>query len=179
MHTHTIKIDTKEHQGPLQINLEFLERFKGDIKVSVHTHAKVSLDSYIWQFEDKKSMILRPVKAFDVKLLSQKQQKLDQDKNLWQPEAVFCQFFSITGCMFNLTAVFTEEAMMREKRKKMRENVSSTRNMRGKFQAMVQRRIEEAINVKREIALVNSEIAELKLNRRRREKANMDVDFVH
>ena len=81
--------------------------------------------------------------------------------------------------MFNLTAVFTEEAMMREKRKKMRENVSSTRNMRGKFQAMVQRRIEEAINVKREIALVNSEIAELKLNRRRREKANMDVDFVH
>ena len=78
-------------------------------------------------------MILRPVKAFDVKLLSQKQQKLDQDKNLWQPEDVFVQFFSLTGCMFNLTVVFTEEALMREKRKKMRENVSSTRNMRGKF----------------------------------------------
>ena len=70
MHTHTIKIDTKDHQGPLQINIEFLERFKGDIKVSVHVNAKVSLENYIWQFEDKKSMILRPVKAFDAKLLS-------------------------------------------------------------------------------------------------------------
>ena len=68
---------------------------------------------------------------------------------------------------------------MREKRKKMKENFSSTRNMRGKFQAMVQRRIEDAISVKREIALVNQEIAELKFNRRKREKANMDVDFVN
>ena len=51
--------------------------------------------------------------------------------------------------------------------------------MRGKFQAMVQRRIEDAISVKREIAKVNQEIAELKLNRRKREKANMDIDFIH
>ena len=61
----------------------------------------------------------------------------------------------------------------------MKENFSSTRNMRGKFQAMVQRRIEDAISVKKEIALVNQEIKELKLNRRKREKANMDVDFVN
>ena len=42
MTPHMIKMDTKDHQGPLQISLEFIERFKGDIRVSVHTHAKVS-----------------------------------------------------------------------------------------------------------------------------------------
>ena len=81
--------------------------------------------------------------------------------------------------MFNLTATFIEEALMREKRKKMKENINLTRNLRGKFQAQVQKRIEEAISYKREIALVNAEIAELKLRRRKREKANMDVDFVN
>ena len=65
MSTHTIKIDMKDHSGPLEINIEFLERWKGDIKVSVHTHAKVSLDNYIWQFEDKKKLVLRPHRAFD------------------------------------------------------------------------------------------------------------------
>ena len=104
---------------------------------------------------------------------------MEFDKNTWQPEAVYCQFFSITGCMFNLTALYTEEAMMREKRKKMKENVSSVRNMRGKFQAEVQKRIDEAVNVKKEVQKVNSEIAYLKLKRRKREKANMDVDFVN
>ena len=68
---------------------------------------------------------------------------------------------------------------MREKRKKMKEKDSSVKNLRGKFQAMVQKRIDEAINVKREIGIVNKEIAELKENRRKREKANMDVDFIN
>ena len=81
--------------------------------------------------------------------------------------------------MFNLTATFSEEAEMREKRKKMKEKDSSVKNLRGKFQAMVQKRIDEAINVKREIGIVNKEIAELKENRRKREKANMDVDFIN
>lgn len=104
---------------------------------------------------------------------------MEVDKNTWQPEAIYCQFFSVRGCMFNLTALFTEEALMREKRIKMKENVSSVRNVRGKFQAEVQKRIDEAINVKKEIQKVNSEIAALRFKRRKREKANMDVDFVN
>ena len=83
MNTHLIRIDTKDHQGPLQINIDFIDRFMGDIKCSVHTHAKVGLDSFIWQFMDKKSMNLRPLKAFDAKLLTAKQSKLEFDKNIW------------------------------------------------------------------------------------------------
>ena len=37
----------------------------GDMICSVHTIAKVNLDNYIWQFKDKKKMVLRPFKAFD------------------------------------------------------------------------------------------------------------------
>jgi len=65
MSTYNLKIETKGHRGPLQLNLEFVERFKGDTKISVHTHSKVSSDNFIWQFADLKSFSLRPVKAFD------------------------------------------------------------------------------------------------------------------
>ena len=50
--------------------------------------------------------------------------------------------------------------------------------MRTKFQQEVQDRIDQAINVKREIQKVNQENKELKRARRIREKANIDTDFL-
>ena len=67
---------------------------------------------------------------------------------------------------------------MRENRKKMKENVQSTRNMRSKFQAIVHARIADAGDVKKEIRRVNAEIIAYKRKRRVRESANIDVDFV-
>ena len=67
---------------------------------------------------------------------------------------------------------------MRENRKRIKDNVNSSKANYGKFQAIVQKRIQEAVNVKREVRKVNAEIKTMKLARRVREKANIEVDFV-
>lgn len=67
---------------------------------------------------------------------------------------------------------------MRESRKQIKDNTVSSFAMLGKFQAMVKKRISEAVDVKKEIRKVNYEIKQLKRKRRIREKANIDSDFV-
>ena len=75
MNSITVKVGTKDHRGTLQLNLKFDSKVKTDIKVSCHTHAKVSLDDHLWQFEDKTCIVLKPAKAFDESLLTAKQLK--------------------------------------------------------------------------------------------------------
>ena len=60
MNSVTVKIETKGHRGPLQLSVKHDTREKADIKVSVHSHAKVNFDDYVQQFEDKRVMVLRP-----------------------------------------------------------------------------------------------------------------------
>ena len=67
-----IRVETKEHRGPLQFTVEFESRKEGDLITSIHSIAKVTLENFIWQFKDKKKMVLRPFKAFDQNLLSAK-----------------------------------------------------------------------------------------------------------
>ena len=162
----------------MQLTVEFESRKEGDLISSMHSIAKVSLENYVWQFKDKKKMILRPFKAFDSNLLTAKQSINDMDKNLWQPHDVYVQFFSQDGCTFKLTVNFTEEETMRENRRKMGGNSKTMKLMRGKFYEQVEKRIEAAVNKKAEIRKVNKEISDLKRARRIRERANIDVDFV-
>ena len=168
-----IKVETKDHRGPLQLTVEFEPRKEGDLITSIHSIAKVTLENFIWQFKDKKKMILRPFKAFDSNLLTAKQSINDVDKNLWQPHDIHAQFFSQDGCTFKLTVNFTEEETMRENRKRMG-GTSSIKLMRGKFYEQVEKRIENAVNKKAEIRKVNKEIADLKRQRRHRERAHKE-----
>ena len=87
-------------------------------------------------------------------------------------------FFSQDGCSFKITANFIEEDAIRENRKNHKCNSKSTKLMRGKFYELVDRRIAETTNFKKEIRKVNKEIKDLKRARRVREKANVDLDFV-
>jgi len=179
MNTVTVRIETKGHRGPLQIKFDYDKNVAGeDIKVSVHTHAKVSIEDYIWQFEDRRKISLRPFKAFNAKLLTSKNKNREVDKNAWYPEAIYVQIFSVRGLTLHLTAVFSDEFALREKKKFLREHGTSERNQRTKFQNIVRTRVEEAVNVKYEIKKVNEEIRLLKLSKRIREKSNMDVNFV-
>ena len=50
--------------------------------------------------------------------------------------------------------------------------------MRGKFYEQVEKRINDAVNKKAEIRKVNKEIADLKRQRRVRERANIDIDYI-
>ena len=106
---------------------------QSDIKVSVHSHAKVNLEDYIWQFEDKTKMILRPQKAFDELLLTEKEKKQEIDRNNWQPEFLYIHVFSIQGASLAITPVFVEEFQLREKRKAMKENMNNEKSLRNKF----------------------------------------------
>ena len=67
---------------------------------------------------------------------------------------------------------------MRENRKNLKGNMRSTKQIRGKFYELVDKRIAEAVNKKAEIRKVNLEIKGYKRERRIREKANIDVDFI-
>ena len=67
---------------------------------------------------------------------------------------------------------------MRENRKNLKGNFKSSKQIRGKFYDLVDKRIAEAVNKQAEIRKVNLEIKGYKRARRIREKANIDVDFV-
>ena len=178
MNSTCIKVDTKDHRGPLRFTVDFDNMGDGDLITSVHTQAKVSLDTYIWQFKDKTRMTMRPFKAFDEGLLTGKQTINDVDKNLWQPDAIYAQFFSQDGCSFRLTVNYVEEEATRESRKNHQGNSKSLKHMRGKFYELVDRRVAECTNFEREIRKVNKEIKDLKRARRIREGSNVGVDFI-
>ena len=59
------------------------------------------------------------------------------DKDAWQPDALYIQFFSIKGCIFNLISMFVDEVQMRENRKKMKDGSGTARDLRGKNQAEI------------------------------------------
>ena len=128
-----VKVDTKDHRGPLQFTIEFEHRGEGDLITSIDNQHKVSLDTYIWQFKDRMKMTMRPFRAFDEGMLTAKQSINDVDKNLWQPEALYAQFFSQDGCSFSLTVNYVEEEAMRDNRKNLKGNSKSIKQMRGKF----------------------------------------------
>ena len=73
MNTTLIKVETKDHRGPLQFTVVY-ENSRGDTDLvcSVDTNAKVSLENNKWQRKDKKKMVLYPSRFFDPKLLTGK-----------------------------------------------------------------------------------------------------------
>lgn len=192
MNTNLIKVETKEHHGPLQFTIEL--HSKSDYMCCVGTQKNVNMDNNIWKHVEKevkdskgvkkaislkRKIVLRPFKAFDASLLTSKQTVLDVDKNLWQPDYIFAQFFSEEGCSFNLTVNFIEEDQIRENRKNRRtSNAHSVKQIRGKFYEQVEKRIAETVNIKSEIRKVNKEIKDLKRLRRKREKIKDTKDFV-
>ena len=77
-----------------------------------------------------------------------------------------------------MTVNFVEEEAMRDNRKNLKGNSKSVKQMRGKFYEVIDKRIAEAVNFKKEIQKVNKEIKDLKRARRVREKANVDFDYI-
>lgn len=67
---------------------------------------------------------------------------------------------------------------MRDNRKNLKGNSKSVKQMRGKFYEVIDKRIAETVNFKKEIKKVNKEIKDLKRARRVREKANVDFDYI-
>lgn len=67
---------------------------------------------------------------------------------------------------------------MRENRKNLKGNFKSSKQIRGKFYELVDKRIAEAVNKQAEIRRVNKEIKGYKKARRIREKANIETDFM-
>ena len=78
-------------------------------------------------------MVLRPQKAFDELLLTEKEKKQEIDRNNWQPEFLYIHVFSIQGASLAITPVFVEEFQLREKRKAMKENMNNEKSLRNKF----------------------------------------------
>lgn len=124
-------------------------------------------------------MVLQPKKYFDERTSHAKNKYADHDMNVWQAEAIYAHVFSVKGATLSVTVAFIDEVQMREKRKAMKENINDARNIRNATQKEVQFRIEEGLgNVKRAVASENEMIRELRLKKYRREKANVDVNFV-
>lgn len=144
----TIRVETAKHKGPLQIRVEFMQNYVADMSVKFATTSKVSPQNAIWQFKDRKVMVMKPFKAFDRSLLPEKMSILDVDKNLWQPESIFGQFFSNSGCVLTVHVNFIEEDEMKEKRRRMKDGGNMTQQMRSENQEKIKKRIDEAMNIK-------------------------------
>ena len=116
MNTTLVKVETKDHKGPLQF---FIDMHKdGDLTCYASPNQKVNYENKIWTYkynpkERNKPMTFTPFKAFDENLLTGKQTVNDIDKTLWQPDALFGQFFSEDGCTFSLKVQFLEEEVVR------------------------------------------------------------------
>lgn len=84
----------------------------------------MSEDEYIWMFKNKVKMILYPKQAFSAKFQSHKDKLSNAQSQVWQPEHLYIQFSSNSGCQFNLSAVFVQE----EEAAAKRANHGSTNN---------------------------------------------------
>lgn len=91
MNVFNVKVQTKEHRGPLTLSVDVFNRIDQDLIIYVNTNHKAGPDHYIWKFEmrGRTRFTMMPFKAFDKHLLTAKQSILDVDKNLWQPDAIF------------------------------------------------------------------------------------------
>ena len=177
MNQQIVKIETENHRGPLQLTIEYESGCTTDLITSVDTTPKVCIESNIWQFTGKKKT-LQPFKAFDENQLGPKQNLADVDKQLWQPDFIYIQFFSQEGCVIKFLANFTEEEAMRESRKNLAGIGNTIKLMRGKFQAIVDREVKESIDKQKDRNRWSKKIADLKKARRIREKARDELDYV-
>ena len=91
------------------------------------------------------------------------------DKHLWQPDAIYAQFFSQEGCEIKVTANFTEEEAIRANRKMMGGTDGKVKLVRGVLSNEVTDKIEKSLekkDKKAEIRFWNNYIAEKKLEKR-------------
>ena len=182
MNTALVKIETKNHKGPLKFNIDMHK--PGDLLCYAHSHAKVNFDNKLWTYrydeKSRKSFVFTPMKAFNENMLTGKMTVHDIDKNAWFPDALYALFFSEEGCQFSLRAFFVEEEIMKNNRANRKINPAQTKLMRGKFyeQFQIGKMITEAANKKAAVRAFNKEIEELKRARRIREKQNVKDNFL-
>ena len=121
------------------------------------------------KYVKEKKLTLNPERAFDSSLLGPKQKAEDMDKHLWQPDAIYAQFFSQEGCEIKVTANFTEEEAIRANRKQMGGTDGKVKLVRGVLSNEVTEKIEKSLekkDKKAEIRFWNNYIAEKKLEKR-------------
>ena len=110
MATATFRVQTMGHAGPLKLVTDFAVRGEGDKICYVDRAKDVSEDKFIWVFRDKDKMLLYPKRAYSQYLRTELEIKKGHcDPNSWQPEAVYIQFSSNSGCAFNMAAIFVQE----------------------------------------------------------------------
>ena len=100
---------------------------------------------------------------------------------MWQPDALYAQFFSQEGCEIKVTANFTEEEAIRANRKQMGGPDGKVKLVRGVLSNEVTDKIEKSLekkDKKAEIRFWNNYIAEKKLEKRQRKRGTTYVDFV-
>lgn len=104
-------IVTAKHKGPIRLNIAFLPRCEGDLICIVGKDKdNMSEDNCILRFVDRQKMMLYPRVAFDPKqVLNTQFLNGPPDKRVWQPDYLYLQISSNSGCQFSLTAVFTDE----------------------------------------------------------------------
>ena len=135
MNSTLVKVETKEHRGPLQFTINLDSRAEGDLVSSLHYHNKVGIECFKKQYKDKRKMLIFPSQFFEDALIPSKHAH-DVDKRVWQPDFIFCQFFSQRGCAFEVTVNFIEEEEMREKRNETK-NSKSVKHIRDRFKEMI------------------------------------------
>lgn len=112
-------IETGGHEGPLRFSVEFLARCEGQLTVVVDREQKALNELHsLWVFRDNPKMFVYPRTLYDPKFVPT-QKGRTCSPNIWQPEHLYLELSSQTGCQFNLIGTFTYEEKQEEKKQKV------------------------------------------------------------
>lgn len=125
-----LKINTFEQKGPIKIQIQFQTRGEGDQTCLIHRERDISDENFIYEFKNKTRMCIYPKKAWTSKLTHPKDKSASSPATIWQPECLFVQISSNSGCSFTITAVFVlaEEAELKRANAKFGNNEKALSN---------------------------------------------------
>lgn len=106
-----VMFSTKGHRGQVRLTIEFDSRGENNLTTYIHKIREASEYSHLWAFQNKFKIILKPSIAFDKDFLTKKEIAQGYDIQLWQPDFLYVNFSSNTGCVFQVELMFVEEEL--------------------------------------------------------------------
>src|SRR5450830_525888 len=98
-------LNVLNREGAIKMIIEFIPNCAGDITLNICKEKdNIKEGTSTWTFLNKLSVVLYPSRVFNEKILKGK----SKNKNIWQPETLFFEMSSSSGCAFNIFFLLPE-----------------------------------------------------------------------
>lgn len=94
-------------EGAIKMTTEFIPNCAGDITMNICKEKEnLKESSSTWTFVNKLSVVLYPSRVFNDKISKGR----SKNTNIWQPETLFFEMKSSSGCAFNIFFLLPERS---------------------------------------------------------------------